>query len=63
MANVGKANNHEIPNPTDSLHLILTKTMTKAFTQVSTPTSTSITDNTMAPIGIKLDGSNYLTWS
>lgn len=49
----GNTNSGETPHTTDSILITFTTTMTEA--QVSTPT----TENSTAPIGIKLDGSNY----
>lgn len=48
-------------NPqTDSILTNLTTKMTEAFTRSQTPPPT---DSPIAPIGIKLDGSNYALWS
>jgi hypothetical protein len=48
------------PNePSTEILTELTTRMNEALTKASTP----MTDNTAAPIGIKLDGSNYALWS
>ncbi len=39
----------------------LTHQMTEALSKVQTPTMS--TENSTAPIGIELDGSNYTLWS
>ena len=48
------------PNPSESI-LELTTRMTEVLNRAHTPTIT--TETSAAPIGIKLDGSNYALWS
>jgi len=49
------------PPQTNSMLTTLTHQMTEALSKVQTPTMS--TENSIAPIGIKLDGSNYALWS
>lgn len=58
MANI---NSGDPPPHTDSILTTLTNQMTEALSKAQASTQT--TDNTTAPIGIKLDGSNYALWS
>lgn len=46
---------------TNTILTELTTRMTEAFTKAQAPTQT--TENSAAPIGIKLDGTNYALWS
>ncbi|KAL6351256.1 hypothetical protein AAG906_031842 [Vitis piasezkii] len=56
-------NSSDPPSHTDSDSIIttLTNQMTEALSKVQVSTST--TENSTTPIGIKLDGSNYALWS
>ena len=56
-------NSRDHPSHTDSDSIIttLTSQMTEALSKVQVSTSTI--ENSTAPIGIKLDGSNYALWS
>ena len=56
-------NSSDHPSHTDSDSIIttLTSQMTEALSKVQVSTSTI--ENSTAPIGIKLDGSNYALWS
>ncbi|RVX22830.1 hypothetical protein CK203_008228 [Vitis vinifera] len=54
-------NSGDPPSHTDSIITTLTSQMTKALSKVQVSTST--TENSTAPIGIKLDGSTYALWS
>ena len=49
------------PSHTNSIITFLTSQMTEALSKVQVSTSTN--ENSTAPIGIKLDGSNYARWS
>jgi hypothetical protein len=49
------------PTQTNSILTTLTNQMTEALFKVQTTVLT--TKNSTAPIGIKLDGSNYALWS
>jgi hypothetical protein len=49
------------PPPTTSILTNLTNQMTEVLSKVQTPTYS--TENAAAPIGIKLDSSNYGLWS
>ena len=51
-------------NPqTESILISLTTKMTEAFTRSQTSPHPPLADSSTAPIGIKLDGSNYALWS
>ena len=52
---------HTDDSPSSSILAELTTKMTEVFRKASTPTQTS--DVATAPIGIKLDGTNYALWS
>ena len=52
---------HTDDPPSSSILAELTTKMTEVFSKTSTPTQTS--DVATAPIGIKLDGTNYALWS
>jgi hypothetical protein len=54
-------NTGDPPPPTSSMLTTLTHQMTEALSKVQT--STMSTETLTAPIGIKLDGSNYALWS
>ena len=54
-------NSSDPPSHTDSIITTLTGQMTEALSKVQVSTST--TENSTAPISIKLDGSNYTLWS
>jgi hypothetical protein len=54
-------NTGDPPPPTTSMLTTLTHQMTKTLSKVQTQTMS--TENLTAPIGIKLDGSNYALWS
>jgi hypothetical protein len=53
------SNPTELNEPSTEILTELTTRMNEALTKASNP----MTENTAAPIGIKLDGSNYALWS
>lgn len=62
MAKSGDLTQPLIPQP-DSILNDLTTKMTEVLTKAQTSPQPLLADSSTAPIGIKLEGSNYVLWS